>query len=101
MKIDDIIELHGRLDREDKSTYISGFNWFMELQGEVFRAESEAQAIIGLKGVFHTLLADGKKTEAALLCWGQDMFDPRARAVKLIWSGLADSNKTLIIGGGS
>lgn len=80
---------------------IAGANFLASIEGIPQRAKTQQEAYAALYAMLQAFLAADQKTEAALLCWGGEMFDPRARAVKLIWKGLAESNKLLIIGGGS
>jgi hypothetical protein len=38
---------------------------------------------------------------AAIVCWGPELFTPEPHCTRLVWSGLRDKAKNLIMGGGS
>lgn len=56
---------------------------------------------MGLYGAFQQFLDNDQYTEAALLIWGRQLFDPRPRSVQRIWRALMTEPKILIPGGGS
>ncbi len=76
-------------------------NWGFKRAGEKVRAVSEEQGFSALSGLTISLLDQFKTTEAALLLWGQDQFDPRPRSVQKIWNALNKYEYNLVIGGGS
>ncbi len=76
-------------------------NWGFQKAGEKVRAATEEQGYAALSGLTISLLDQSKTTEAALLLWGQEQFDPRPRSVKMLWDALDNYEYNLAIGGGS
>jgi hypothetical protein len=38
---------------------------------------------------------------AAIICWGPDLFTPEPKCTQLVWTGLSENSKNLVMGGGS
>src|SRR2546429_132550 len=58
---------------------------------------------MGIQAYYLSLLNTGQYTEAALLAWGNNLFTPSPRSVKLIWKHLTNpkESKVIILGCGS
>ena len=78
-------------------------NSLIRLTGQDIRASSDDEARLGIIALYHALVNAGDFTGAALLRWGQTLFTPEPRSVRIIWKYLNDplENKVLIYGCGS
>jgi hypothetical protein len=96
---DELLAIHNTIDRDDPQTYITAAN--IVLNGSGIPCDSVNRAIAVLQTVLHSLLEADRYLEAALLCWGTTLFDPRPRSVRLIWNALMTKAKMLVMGAGS
>lgn len=80
---------------------VDAANWCAHLvdHKEKFTEPKKAQQF--LFGLYILLLDNNLFTEAALLQWGIEMFDPRPRSVQRIWNGLMNYSRVLIPGSGA
>ena len=87
----------------ERGSWVEAQNSLLEFSGEKIRIESEADAKIGIHAFYLCLLNAGNFTEAALLAWGNNLFTPEPRSVKLIWKHLTNprESKVIILGCGS
>lgn len=99
LRREELLAIHNVIDRDDPQTYLTAAN--MVLQGSGMTCESINKAVAVLQTVLHSLLESERYIEAALLCWGTTLFDPRPRSVRLIWKALMTKAKTLVMGAGS
>jgi hypothetical protein len=93
-----IIHLHGLLDRDNPDSYIEAVSYLLGVAGSEEKVNDPQEALAYLVAFMHGLLDADKYSEAALLCWGLDRFDPRPRCVRKLWGCLQRYNKLLVIG---
>lgn len=97
----DIISVHKCVSLDDPQTRITAANKLLEIAGSEERVKELDMATATLAAFLQQLLDSWLYTEAALLCWGPELFDPRPRSVQMIWRSLMKYNKNLFIGGAS
>ena len=67
--------------------------------GKTARTESEATTF--LRALLQSLLDADRYEEAAMLCWGEDMFSSKPRCTQMVWRNMRESSFLLIQGGSS
>lgn len=95
-----ILEAREHLERDE---WTQGQNLLLEYAGNPLRIQTVNEAKLGINAYYLSLLNTGQLTEAALLAWGNNLFTPEPRSVKLIWKHLTNpaQPKVIIIGCGS
>lgn len=101
MNQDQSLQLHSLLTKDDPTSRIEAANLFFQWTESDDKVTSLAEAEEVLYSIYIELLNRGQLTEAALLLWGNELFDPRPRSVQMIWNGLKKYNKILIPGASS
>ncbi len=89
--------MHRCINLDAPETRIDAANMLRELSGSPKIANLE-QATAELVAFFKSLLSAGMKTEAALLCWGADTFNPEPRSVQMVLNGQAKYSKNIYLG---
>lgn len=95
------LKIHKLAAGEGPASFIEACNYAISLTGLGIEASSDKQARELLFALVISLLNENRKTEAALILWGGELFDPRPRSVQMIWEDMEKHNKLLIIGHGS
>lgn len=87
----------------DRGNWPEAVNMLLEYEGTALRVETEPDAKVGIHAYYLSLLNTGQFTEAALLAWGNNLFTPEPRSVRLIWKHLTNplEPKVIILGCGS
>jgi hypothetical protein len=67
--------------------------------GEIRLTHTECEFLIWR--FIQRLLDIDQYQAAAIVCWGPDLFTPEPHCTKLVWEGLRNQSKNLIMGGGS
>lgn len=95
-----ILKARERIERGD---WIEAQNILLEHEGSSLRVETDKDAHLGIHAYYLSLLNTEQFTEAALLAWGNNLFTPEPRSVKLIWKHLTNPQepKVIILGCGS
>ena len=101
MTREEIITVHEQIDRDKPQSFITAANTIIANAGGKKRVDSINKAVAILQTVLHSLLDANLYTEAALLCWGTTLFDPRPISVRLIWKPLMTKSKMVVLGAGS
>lgn len=95
------LHLHSILEKDDPLSPIEAANWFYEEAGSKDKCTDLKQANTVIYSIFQLMLDSGEYTQAALLLWGDKVFNPHPKSVQRIWDGLKDNNKLLLVGGGA
>ncbi len=87
----------------DRGNWPEAANMLLEFSGTPLRVETEPDAKMGIHAYYLSLLNTSQFTEAALLAWGNNLFTPEPRSVRLIWKHLTNplEPKVIILGCGS
>ena len=87
----------------DRGEWSGAANMLLEYSGTPLRVSDEPDAKMGIHAYYLSLLNTGQFTEAALLAWGNNLFTPEPRSVRLIWKHLTNpiESKVIILGCGS
>jgi hypothetical protein len=87
----------------DRGNWTEAVNSLLEFSDNPLRVQAESDAKMGINAYYLSLLNTGQFTEAALLAWGNNLFTPEPRSVKLIWKHLTNplEPKVIILGCGS
>lgn len=93
--------MHRKVSLGDPQTRIVSANTLLEIAGSRERVTELDMATATLAAFLHQLLDGGQYIEAALLLWGDKLFDPRPKSVGRIWASLEKYNKNLFIGSSS
>ncbi len=98
--IDEVLKAHELL-RDGQ--LVPAQNFLLEVAGSGLKVKTHQEAYQGLLAFYYGLLNSGEYTLAAVLQWGDVVFNPRPRAVQRIWKVLNDpqESKVLIFGGSS
>ena len=83
---------------DDLQTYVEASNWLLESSGHEERVTDPNEGLATLTQLFYELLNKFRYVDAALLCWGTELFDPRPRAVQMVWNSLMKYDKNLFLG---
>lgn len=78
-------EIHATLSQEDGAGWMTGAENILTLMGEEAKIPDVAAGMEVAKVYFDALLENNQKAEAAVLCWGFEMFDPRPQVVQEIF----------------
>lgn len=98
---DQIIEAHDLVDPDEPATKLQAADYLLHAIGRPERCRTMADSILVLQTVLHSLLNADRYLEAAALCWGQHLFDPRPMSVRRIWHAITHHARVLIMGAGS
>jgi hypothetical protein len=101
LTIEQVIEIHILVDTERPETYIEAANLALSIYNPTERIHNVEAAISALTYLYHQLLNQNKWSHAAVLCWGTNIFDPRAFHVREVWRGLGNFNKIIFPGASS
>lgn len=99
MTQNEVIYVHSLVDKDEPETYVEATNIMLEIMRESARVESKAEAVQALELAYHSWLSTDQYELAALLAWGDKLFNPRPKAVQLVWHELQVSKKILCMGG--
>jgi Hom_end-associated Hint/Homing endonuclease len=101
MSHDEIIATHNLVRREDDSSYARAANYALALMGAPENVKTKAEAVAVLSLIFFSFLNHDRYEEAALLAWGNKIFNPKPRSVQLIWRTIGNHRKILAMGAGA
>jgi hypothetical protein len=98
---DEIVHAHSLADPDEPATKLRSADFLLEVMGRKERCRTKADAAIVLQTALHSLLNADRYLEAAALCWGQHLFDPRPLSVRRVWHAITHFTRVLIMGAGS
>lgn len=99
MTQNEVIYVHSLIDKEEPTTYVEAANIMLEIMRSPERVDNPEKAIQAMGTAFFGWLEGDQYELAALLAWGNKLFNPKPRAVKIVWGAMEKRNKVLALGG--
>lgn len=101
----DIIAVHRIVFKERPATYIEAAEKLLKLRGITPKQRKKLPdftpetAIQVLQGLYQAFLEEEKYTEAALLAWGPEVFNPEPQEVQRMFKAFDEDSLVLLMGG--
>jgi hypothetical protein len=102
-----VIEVHNLIDKTKSETYVAAAERLIKLSGVTPKERrkqgpiSTEQAVSVIQALFQSLLEQEKYTEAALLAWGETIFNPLPPEVQRMFKAFSEDPVVFILGAGS
>lgn len=98
MTNEEVVAIHKTVSTENPFTYYQAANLYLEIIGSKERVFGEANGRAALDAVFLSLLNTDQYVQAALLAWGDKLFNPLPRSVRMIWGAIESHRKVMAMG---